>query len=138
MQFKSEKFSTSSNKLRPKLLLPGVLSMFFWTLEYFRDTGCFQTLCFFRQVHWAPSIADGLLHSCELLCNPKVLLEYVYMYIYIYGMYICVYICAIPPPPTTQKKIPTFYRKTMACALENPFQATFPGKYIHFITILHS
>ena len=30
------------------------------------------------------------------------------------------------PPPLK----PTFYSKTMACALENPFQAAFPGKYI--------
>ena len=61
-----------------------------------------ETRCFFfkncaclRQVYWAPSIADGLLHSCELLCNPKVLLEYVYMYIYIWyvHMRIYIYIC---------------------------------------------
>ena len=34
------------------------------------------------------------------------------------------YIYMLPPPLK-----PTFYRKTMACALENPFQAAFPGKY---------
>ena len=39
-------------------------------------------------------------------------------------VYIYIYIYATPPPLK-----PTFYRKTMACALENPFQAAFPGKY---------
>ena len=39
---------------------------------------------------------------------------YIYIYIYIYA---------------THPLKPTFYRKTMACALETPFQAAFPGKY---------
>ena len=41
---------------------------------------------------------------------------------HVIGIDIYIYICYPPLKPT-------FYRKTMACALENPFQAAFPGKY---------